>query len=235
MGILFQLTLSVGAQQFASELQMSTESTAYWYRICNAYPGMQDNVMTDCSHQDYNYQVQLLQTEMDDQYSQWKLTTVGINGKVVLINRATGLQLGGMSVNLGDHNATKLVANGSLGFTITPLGDNAFSLQGVEDDGMERCLALAERDTPAILWPEENQSASVIGWKFVPVEPQGTGILGARTKAVIHVMGKRVFVSGCTKWQLFSFYGKEMSRNTMLAAGVYLVKTPDEVVKVMIP
>lgn len=233
-GLLLLLTLSIGAQQFASELQMSTESTAYWYRICNAYPGMQDYVMTDCSRQDYNYQLQLLQTEMDDEYSQWKLTAVGNDGKVVLVNRATGLLMGGKSLDVGNHNSTHLIANGSRGYSITPLGDNAFSLQGVEEDGVERCLALAERDTPALIWPEENLSTSVIGWKFLLVDSSDTGIFGVKSKASVCVIGKRIVVSGCPKWQLFDLHGREMPLTQVLAAGVYLVKTSNEVVKVMI-
>ena len=231
----FLSILSSEAQQFASELQLSTEDTVYWYRICNALPDMQDYVMTDCSNQDYNYQVQLLQTEMNEEYSQWKLTAVGNNGKVVLTNRATGSQLGGMSMNLGNHNSTKLIANGSPGFTITPLGDNAFSLQGVEDDGVERCLALAERNSPALAWPEENLSVSAIGWKFMIIESKGTGIMGVKTKTDVYLIGKRIYVNGCSKWQLFNLHGKEIDRSTILTAGIYIVKTPNEVFKVMIP
>lgn len=231
----FQLTLLVGAQQFASELQMSTENEAYWYRISNASFGMQDYVMTDCYSLDNDYQVQLLQTEVNDEYSQWKLLAVGNNDKVVLINRATGLQLGGKSVNLGDHNVAKLDVNSSIGFTITALGDDAFSLCGVEDDGVERCLALAEKDTPALLWPEENLSASVIGWKFMPVEPSKNGIFETKTKSDIYVTNRSIFVSGCSSWQLFSLNGKEIPTNKNLLVGVYLVKTPDRVFKVIVP
>lgn len=235
MSIALLATLSAEAQQFASELQMSTEDSVYWYRICNALPDMQDYVMTDCSDHDYNYQVQMLQSEMNDEYSQWKLTAVGNHGKVVLTNRATGFQLGCMSVNLGNHNSTKIMANGSQGFTMTPLGDDAFSLKGVEDDGVERCLALAERNSPALVWPEENQSTSAIGWKFMLVESNGTSILGVKTKTAVYLIGKRIYVNGCSKWQLFNLYGKEINRSTMLTSGIYIVKTPNEVFKVLIP
>ena len=236
--LLFSLTLlsvlSAGAQQYASELKMSTEETFYWYRICNASLGMQDYVMTDCSNEDDICQVQLLQTETADEKSQWKLTTVGKDGRVVLTNRATGLQLGGISLNMGNHNSTQLTVNGSQGFTITSLGDEAFSLQCIEDDGVERSLALAERESPALIWPEENLSTSVIGWKFMIVDTNDTGIKDAVSNVIIRVEGKGVYVSGCSKWQLFNTQGEEMHRTTMLPAGVYIVKTPDEVVKVMI-
>ena len=228
------VTQSLEAQQFASELQISSEETTFWYRICSAVPDMQDYAMTDCSNKDLIYQVQLLHTTNDDEHSQWKLTAVGKDGKVVLVNRATGLLLGGKSLNQGNHNPTSLIVNSFQGYTINPLGDNAFSLQGVEDDGVERCLALAKRDTPAILWPEENLSASVIGWKFMPVTSSPTGISEINKKTVINVADRRVFVEGCSKWQLFTLNGEEIPSNTILTAGVYLVKTPDGVVKVVV-
>lgn len=228
------LALPIKGQDFASELQMSTEGTIYWYRICNAVPGMQDYVMTDCSSQDIIYQVQLQKTAIDNEYSLWKLTAVGDDGKVVLVNRATGLLLGGRSFDQGDHNPTGLITNGSHGYTITSLGDNAFSLQGVEDDGVERCLSLAERDTPAFIWPERNLSTSAIGWKFLLVDSNTTGIFGTKTKSSVHVIDKRIVVNGSSRWQLFDILGREIPHDQVLAAGIYLLKTSNEAVKVMI-
>lgn len=232
-GVALLLALSARAQQFASELKMSTKEAVYYYRISNASFGMQDYVMTD-SHEDDVIPVQLLQTEMTEEKSQWKLTTVGLGDKVVLTNRATGLQLGGISLNIGDHNSTRLTANGSPGFTITLLGEDVFSLKCIEYDGVERSLALAERESPALIWPKENLSTSVIGWKFMLVDTTDTGINSADSGVSIHVEGNCVFVNGCSKWQLFNTQGEEMHRTTMLPAGIYLVKTPNEVVKVMI-
>lgn len=234
LGVTLLSVLSAGAQQFASELKMSTEEAFYWYRICNASFGMQDYVMTDCSNENDVIQVQLLQTEMTDEKSQWKLTTAGKDGKVVLTNRSSSLQLGGISLNIGDHNSTRLTINGSQGFAITPLGEDAFSLKCIEDDGVERSLALAERDSPPLIWPEENFSSSVIGWKFMLVDTNDTGINNADSEVSVHVEGKCVFVSGSPKWQLYNTQGEEIHRDTMLSAGIYLIKTHKEVVKVMI-
>ena len=234
LGVILLFGLSVEAQQFASELKMSTEEAVYWYRISNASFGMQDYVMTDCSNEDNVIQVQLLQTEMADEKSQWRLMTAGKDGKVILTNRATSLQLGGMSLNVGDHNSTRLTINGSQGFTITPLGEEAFSLHCVEDDGVERCLALAERERPALIWPKENLSTSVIGWKFMLIDTNDTGIRNADSKISIQVKDKCVHVCGCSKWKLFNTQGEEIRRTTMLSAGVYLIKTPKEIIKVMI-
>ena len=226
--------LSAGAQQYASELKMSSDNVVYWYRICNSSLGMQDFVMTDCSNDDNVIQVQLVQTELTDEKSQWKLTLAGLDDKVVLTNRASGLKLGGISLNIGEHNSTQLTTNNLQGFTITPLGEDAFSLKCIEDDGVERCLALAEQESPALMWPEENLSTSVVGWKFVLVNSTDTGINNADLKVTIRVEGKLVNVSGCSKWKLFNIQGEEISSTSMLTGGVYLVKTPNEVVKVIV-
>ena len=234
LGFALLLVLSTRAQQFASELEMSTEDVVYYYRICNASFGMQDYVMTDCSNEDNVIPVQLLQTEMTDERSHWKLTSVGKDKKVMLTNRSTGLQLGGMSLNIGNHNSTRLTVNGSPGFIVTPLGDETFSLQCIEDDGVERSLALAERESSALIWPEKSLSTSIIGWKFMLVDTIDTSINNADTRVSIHLEGKCVYVSGCSKWQLYNTQGEKMHRTAMLPAGVYIVKTPNEVVKVMI-
>ena len=225
--------ISARAQQFASVLKISTDEEVYWYRICNASLGMQDYVMTDCSNDDDVIQVQLLQTEMIEERSLWKLTTVGNDGKVVLTNRFTGFQLGGVSLNMGNHNATQLTDKGSQGFIITYLGEDAFSLQSVEDDGVERFLSLAKRDSPALNWPEQNQSTSIIGWKFIPVE--STGIFDTIISPAINVVDKHIFVSGCKSWHLLSLSGKVIPSHIILKAGIYLVKTSDRVVKVIVP
>ena len=100
---------------------------------------------------------------------------------------------------------------------------------------MNRCLALAEKDGETLIYPETGESTSVIGWKFFPVEID-TNI--GSTKAgspIIRVAGKRISVSGCSEWQLFSSEGEEMPRTVSLPTGVYMVKMPQKTVKVLIP
>ena len=230
---------TAGAQQFASELQLSTDDAVYWYRICNAAGGMQDYVMTDCNAESddkvLQTLVELLKTETTNEKSQWKLTA-GEDGKIVLTNRATGRQLGSESIDVGDHNVTQLVFSGAQGFSVTSLGNDAFKLESIEDDGVNRCLALAEGNTEALAYPTENESSSVIGWKFTLTETILTGVEAAGyVRPVIRVANKRISVSGCSEWQLFNAQGEEMPRTTALATGVYVVKTPKEVVKVVVP
>ena len=227
-------SLSAGAQQEEMTLQLSTENATYWYRICNASEGVQDYAMTDCSALDDICQVQLLKTENNEEKSQWKLTA-GEDGKVVLTNRATGLKLNGASINIGKHNATQLTAEKSQGFTITALGDEAFSMESVENDGINRCLALAERDAEALVYPTANVNSSAIAWKFTLVETITEVKSTEAEKPVIRVKNHRVFVSGCSEWQLFNALGEEMPRTTSLASGTYMVKTPKETVKVLVP
>ena len=237
-GIGLLAALSASAQEFDSELQLSNDETVYWYRICNAAPGMERYAMTDpnsLTADVMSYVVHLLPTETEDYCSQWKLTA-GEDGKVIITNRATEKQINNRSFNLGNHNYTWLTfTSGAQGFTVTGLGDNAFRLESVEDDGVNRCLALAEKDGEALAYPESGESTSVIGWKFFPVEID-TGIGSAKAgNAVIRVSGKRVSVSGCPEWQLFNAAGEEMPRTVSLPTGVYMVKMPQRTVKVLIP
>ena len=236
LGMALLASLSASAQEFDSELQLSTD-VVYWYRICSAVPGMESYAMTDLdseTEEDISYMVHLLPTETDDYRSQWKLTA-GEDGKVIITNRATNSQISNLSVNDGDHNATWLFSSGTPGFTITSLGDYAFKLEGVEDDGVNRCLALADISGEALTYPESGESTSFVGWKFFPVEIQ-TGIGSTKAgRATIQVKNKRISVSGCSEWQLFNAEGEEMPRTVALPTGVYMVKMPQKSFKVAIP
>ena len=178
--------------------------------------------------------VYLLPTETEDYRSQWKLTA-GEDGKVVITNRATGFQISNTSQSVGDHNLTWLTGSGAPGFTVTSLGDYAFKLESVEDDGVNRCLALPDRSAEAITYPEAGESTSAIGWKFFPVEiDTGIGSMQAG-RTVVQVMKGRIFVKGCPEWQLFNASGEEMPRTVALPTGVYLVKMGQKSIKVLIP
>lgn len=239
VGFTLLTSLSVGAQEPGMELQLSND-VVYWYRICNALPGMEGYAMTDLNgavpgedQEDVlRVAVYLLPTETEDYRSQWKLTA-GEDGKVVITNRATGSQISNHS---NDNNVTWLsFSSDSQGFTATSLGDNAFRLESVEDDGVNRCLTLAEKNGAAITYPESGESTSAIGWKFFPVEIE-TGISSMQAgRQIVRVTGRRISVSGCTQWQLFNALGEEMPRTVSLSTGVYMVKMPQRTVKVLIP
>lgn len=231
--------LSAGAQEFDSELQLSTDIT-YWYRICSAASGMEEYAVTDCSElvQDTDFPIQLLQVETDNQAAQWKLTA-GTDGKVNIVNRATGKSINNVSVNnepeTNFFNATQLTTETAPGFTVTSLGDCAFRLESVEDDGVNRCLALTNLNGEALTYPETAESTSIVGWKFFPVEiDTGIGSAGAG-RTIIQVKNKRISVTGCSEWQLFNAKGEKMPRTVALPTGVYLVKMLQRTVKVAIP
>ena len=239
LGFSLLLSLSAGAQGFDSELHLSTDDEICWYRICSALPGMEDYAMTDFNGMTplmvYYNNAFLMQTEESEEHSQWKLTA-GEDGKVILENRATGRQLGNSSISDENCNVTQFALSDATGFTATALGNNAFRLESIEDDGVNRCLALAEKDATAPqTYPSENESASIVGWRFLPIEIQ-TGIGSAKgSSTVIRVADKRISVSGGEKWQLFNAQGEEMPRTIRLATGVYMVKTGQKTVKIFVP
>lgn len=236
MGLALLTSLSASAQEFDSELQLSSD-VVYWYRICSAVPGMEGYAMTDLGSETADVMsnvVHMLPTETDDYRSQWKLTA-GEDGKIVITNRATGFQISNTSFNFDDHNYTWLANEGAPGFTVTSLGDYAFKLESVEDDGVNRCLALADISGEALAYPESGESTSFIGWKFFPVEIEtGIGTMEAG-RTVVQVMKGRIFVKGCPEWQLFNASGEEMPRTVALPTGVYLVKMGQKSIKVLIP
>ena len=231
-------SLSAGAQESDSELQLSNDETVYWYRICSAVPEMEGYAMTDpasLTAEVSSNMIHLLPTETEDSRSQWKLTG-GEDGRIILTNRATGNQVSNRSFNFGNNNFTWLTfSSDALGFTVTSLGDNAFKLESVEDDGVNRCLTLAERNGEALTYPESGESTSVIGWKFFPVEIEDAIGSTKGNSTTIRVKGKRISMSGCPEWQLFNAAGEEMPRTVSLATGVYMVKMPQRTIKVAIP
>ena len=142
IGLLAALSASAQEQEFDSELQLSNDEVIYWYRICSALPGMEGYAVTDFSEEDELYPVQLLQTEEKDYKSQWKLKA-GDDGKVIIINRATEQELDGCSIDMGSCNVTQIMpSETTTGFKMTALGNNAFMLESVEDDGIRRTYYL---------------------------------------------------------------------------------------------
>ena len=238
LGVGLLTTLAAGAQEFDSELQLSNDETVYWYRICSAVPEMEGYAMTDpasLTAEVSSNMIHLLPTENEDSRSQWKLTA-GEDGRIILTNRSTGNQVSNRSFDFGNNNFTWLTfSSDAPGFTVTSLGDNAFKLESVEDDGVSRCLALADKDGEALTYPESGESTSVIGWKFFPVEIEDAIGSMKGNSTTIRVKGKRIFVSGCSEWQLFNTAGEEMPRTVSLATGVYMVKMPQKTIKVLIP
>ena len=238
LGVALLASMSAIAQDFDSELQLSNDETIYWYRICSAATGMEGFAMTDLNGmtdaEEYFNTIFIMPTETEDTHSQWKLTA-GEDGKVIITNRSTGNQIGNTSVDVGEFNATKLAEEGAQGFTVTSLGDYAFQLESVEDDGVNRCLALAYIEGEALSYPESAASSSIVGWKFFPVEIEtGIGTTQA-VRPVISVKNKRISVKGCSEWHLYNAEGEEMPRTTRLATGIYLVKLPQKTFKVAIP
>ena len=243
LGFGLLVSTSAAAQEFDSELQLSTsDDIVYWYRICTGAIGMDGFAMTDLNQpagseqpdEESLTEVFMLPTETEDIRSQWKLTA-GKDGKVIIPNRATGYQISNKSTFTIDHNITRLTASGAPGFVVTPLGDFAFRLEGVEDDGVNRCLALADKETGTIFYPGSDESASAIAWKFFPVEiDTGAGSMKAG-RPVVRVAGKHITVSGCSDWQLFNALGEAMPRTVSLPTGVYMVKLPQGTVKVAVP
>ena len=238
MGLALLTPAWLAGQEFDSELQLSSD-VVYWYRICTAAPGLDGFAMTDLnSPEEQNVAMEmivyLLPTETDDIRSQWKLTA-GEDGKIIITNRATGNQIANSSYWYVDHSITALTDSGASGFTATSLGDYAFKLESVEDDGVNRCLALADKDAGAVSYPESGESESAIAWKFFPVEID-TGIGSTEAgRQVISVKNGRISVAGSTEWQLFNASGEEMPRTVSLPTGVYLVKTGQKAVKILVP
>lgn len=238
MGIAMLMPLSMTARDFNSELLLSDEETTYWYRISCAASGMDGLAMTDLSGStgtgEASRMIYMMPTETEDQRSQWKLTA-GEDGRFIITNRATGQQISNASSSEADHNITMLTASDAPGLTVTALGDYAFRLESVEDDGVNRCLALADKDAGAIFYPESDESSSAIGWKFLTVEIV-TGMNASKgTFPTLRVKNRHVIVSGCSEWKLYNAGGEELPRTVSLPTGIYLVKMPHKSVKVLIP
>ena len=241
-GFALLVPMWASAQEYDSELQLSDEETVYWYRICSAATGLDGYAMTDLNGhiedgEDYEaalrISIPLLPTETDDRRSQWKLTA-GEDGKVIITNRLTGSQISNVSNLLGDHNITTLAfSSDAQGFVVSSLGDYAFKLESVEDDGVNRCLALADKDGEALVYPESDESTSCIGWKFFPVEIE-TGISSKEaSRSAVSIKNRRISVTG-SEWQLFDAEGKELPRTIQLPTGVYMVRMPQRTVKVVV-
>ena len=75
-----------------------------------------------------------------------------------------------------------------------------------------------------------------MGWLVVSDDLNPTGINETTTDQSINVYveNKHIVVEGTQSYEIFNVNGQSMNKNTSLSNGLYIVKTPKKVVKVLV-
>ena len=79
-------------------------------------------------------------------------------------------------------------------------------------------------------------SGDTMGWLVVSDDLNPTGINETATDQSINVYveNKHIVVEGTQSYEIFNVNGQSMNKNTSLSNGLYIVKTPKKVVKVLV-
>lgn len=214
---------------------LSTAGENSWYHVVSAYDGTLGMVMTDNSatQSDFPIGVEAAQEGLASQ--QWKLVQADEEGKLVyLVNRNTGNILQPFSEDSGLYRVTQLnnsVETG-MGFTLTGLGRGQYAFVGTEGDGQKRGLVALQKGKPVEEGELEFGSPYAWTFQFIDFDTNVNSIHAERP--VIFVKDGRIIVNGNNEYRVMRVDGVEIPQNSRLVPGIYIVKTEEYTVKVII-
>ena len=163
----------------------------------------------------------------ESDYFLWKLVKRE-DGKTEIINKATGEFLLSTSEALSNFNYSKVgvPTENNNGHTFSYLGDDQYTIKGVEDDGVTRYLANITSGGDPL--PLNLTANSEFAWKLNFVETVVTGINGVNTeKETVTIQDKKIIVTGDQNYTLWDANGKQHNKQAQLIPGIYLVKWTD--------
>lgn len=218
-----RITVAVGD----NSLQYSDAETEYYYNIICASDNKCMTTEAVASSTADLKSMKLVTFETQNEYAQWKLVKRE-NGKIDVVNRATGDCILTLSYLQSGVNYTRMGKNNesSNGLTFTHLGDNQYSICGVEEDGVLRYLSnvTVGEDADAL-----NLSVNTnFAWKLVLAETVVTGINGVEQPSEsIKVVDGKIVTGGNTEYTVWNAEGVQMDKQSVLPAGVYVVRLAD--------
>ena len=205
----------------------SDNATETYYRIISALDGKCMSTKAFANSNSAEKQLKLEDLDEESDYFLWKLVKRE-DGKTEIINKATGEFLLSTSEALSNFNYSKVgvPTENNNGHTFSYLGDDQYTIKGVEDDGVTRYLANITSGGDPL--PLNLTANSEFAWKLNFVETVVTGINGVNTeKETVTIQDKKIIVTGDQNYTLWDANGKQHNKQAQLIPGIYLVKWTD--------
>ena len=125
----------------------------------------------------------------------------------------------------GAYNATLIGIDAqNKGFKAEQIGDGQYSFSSIENDGIERYLAMQELMTENVVLDEENLNGTAFAW--IAIEASiSTAIEGITTEEfVIYVTADRkIIVENAENYKVTTLAGMELKKDASLEKGIYIV------------
>lgn len=210
-----------------NSLQYSDAETEYYYNIICASDNKCMTTEAVASSTADLKTMKLVTFDTQNEYAQWKLVKRE-NGKTDVINRATGDCILSRSYLQSGVNYTRMGKNdeNNNGLTFTHLGDNQYSISGVEEDGVLRYLGnvTVGEDADALSLTTNSNYA----WKMVLAETVVTGINGVnQPSGSIKVVDGKIVTDGNLEYTVWNAEGVQMDKHSVLPTGIYVIRLAD--------
>jgi hypothetical protein len=168
----------------------------------------------------------------------------GGDGRVALINRATGNAIMTSSLLSGDYRYTQATGNPeeSNGWYVSHLGEGQYEIYG-EEDGLMRYLNASSQDDDR---PDRHKAGHSLNtgfaWIFADtVIPNATGIDDGHSAGMdkaasvrIYAAHGRIVVEGCSEYTVRNMQGNAVAADAVLPVGIYFVTARGKTTKVLV-
>ena len=205
-----------------SQIKYSNGSDEFWYNLLSAKSGVENLAITETLDGVYKITVTALDNENESQ--QWKFIEDESTGNVYIVNKKSGNQILSDSRLQDIYNAT-LIGLDSLnrGFKAAQIGDGQYAFSAIENDGIERYLALQELSAESVVLDEENLSSSEFAWVVQEITTTGIKEISADNFVIYVTEDRKIIVENVANYRVRSLAGVEFPKNVSLEKGVYIV------------
>ena len=213
----------------------STKTDEYWYNIISAKSGTSNLAIKDNTKSGSSFAFTLTTLDESDNTQQWKFLKNDATGRMDLVNRETGFHILTNSTAEGIYNA---VLSGyfmkNTGYDLQYLGLGQYAMSGLENDNIERYLAMQDTQAKADSLDLSSMPNSEFSWTLREAGyTSGIKSVGG-AEPLIKVVNGVITVENATDYSVTSPDGIVMPKGIKLQQGVYLVTIGKTTTKVII-
>ena len=220
--LIFVFFLLASMTSVEAQIKYSTVSDEFWYNLLSADSSVENLAITESL--DGVYEITVATLDNDNESQQWKFVEDESTGNVYIVNRKSGNQILSDSRLQDIYNVT-LIGLDSLnrGFKATQIGDGQYAFSAIENDGIERYLALQELSAESVVLDEENLSSSAFAWIAQEIIPTGVKEISDDNFVISVTADRRIIVENALNYRVRSLAGVELPKDASLEKGVYIV------------
>ena len=216
------LFLLVSMANVSAQIKFSSGYDEFWYNLLSAKAGVENLAITETN--DRAFPITVAPFEADNENQHWKFVEDESTGNIYIVNRKSGNQILSDSRLQDIYNAT-LCGLDSLnrGFKAAQIGDGQYVFSAIENDDIERYLALQELSAESVVLDEENLNSSAFAWVVKEITTTGVEEISDENFVICVTDDRRIIVENVANYRVRSLAGIELPKDVSLEKGVYIV------------